>query len=137
MEGAKVKYVNYPLPSDGATLKLSVSTGKAALYVSTTVTTPNETFYESTITTSDYKDVYLDPSTLAGSATIYIAIVGLEASNAVILSASGGDSSTGMALACAVYIAYNCTIVNIELYLWSTTRSGSFINHKHRVADNI
>lgn len=98
----KVKYVNYPLPSDysGITLQANVSFGQCTVYGSTLVHTPNDALYDIKMTTSKWDDTYFHQEELSNSNTaekLYLAIESEANANCTItLRIEKGDSSTGI-----------------------------------------
>ena len=95
----QVEYINYPFnTSSGVTIKLTVISGKVAIYTSAIISTPNEAFYDAMVESGiGYADLYLSPAVLCNiSQTVYIAIVGGNSNSSISISVNNGDVSVGM-----------------------------------------
>ena len=97
----QIKHINFPITDQGITIKLHSHTGKATLYVSSTISTPSEAFYDAIIETDQWRDIYLTPKDLrnTSASTVYITIVGdkycTNNITNISVSATSGDESTG------------------------------------------
>lgn len=90
------KYFQFPFPSYGVTLQLTVSTGYVICYASDRYANPNqEQGYDWRVEVSSFADVFLDPSLLSRTpgTTIYVAIEGYNngASSTFTLGNTEGD----------------------------------------------
>ena len=97
LESGQLKHVNFPMSDDGITIRLYVHVGKAALYISSSISTPSEAFYNAVIETDEWGDIYLGPEDLctANADTVYVTIVGDSFTNVtnISVSAINGDAT--------------------------------------------
>ena len=99
LESGQLKHINFPMSDDGITIRLYVHVGKAALYISSSISTPSEAFYDAVIETDEWDDirVYLGPDDLctASADTVYVTIVGDSFTNVtnISVSAVNGDAT--------------------------------------------
>lgn len=87
-------YFQFPFPSYGVTIQLSVNVGYVVCYASDRYQNPNEAQgYDWRIEVSSYSDVFLDPSLISRSvgSTVYVAIEGTSTSNTFTLGNIEGD----------------------------------------------
>lgn len=106
------KYFQFPFPSYGVTLRLTVSTGYVICYASDRYANPNqEQGYDWRIEVSSFADVFLDPSLLSRTpgTTIYVAIEGYNngASSTFTLGNTEGDRR-GICELCKDTHFYSC-----------------------------
>lgn len=87
-------YFQFPFPSYGVTIQVSVSVGYVICYASDRYQNPNAVQgYDWRIEISSYSDVFLDPSLLSRpvGSTVYVAIEGSSTSNTFTLGNTEGD----------------------------------------------
>ena len=98
LESGQLKHISFPMSDDGITIRLYVHIGRAALYVSSSISTPSEAFYDAVIETDEWGEIYLRRSDLcnADADTVYVTIVSDELTNVTNISVStiNGDVST-------------------------------------------
>ena len=95
-------YFQFPFPTYGVTIQLSITSGTVVCYASDRYENPNEEQgYDWRVETSSYVDVFLDPSLLSYSAgsIVYVAIEGNAVSNTFTLGNMEGDRR-GITLIC-------------------------------------
>ena len=102
LESGQLKHVNFPISDEGITIRLYVHIGRAALYVSSSISTPSEAFYDAVIETDEWGEIYLGRSDLcdADADTVYVTIVGDKFTNLTDISVSAINGDVTGRLTC-------------------------------------
>ena len=96
LTAGEIKYYAVPFTTGGITLRLDVSVGYVACYVSDTIRNPGPGNYVWLINGTGYADGFIDPSQFGRSGTryIYIALVGGDPLNTCLLNSTVGNFSS-------------------------------------------
>ena len=91
-------YYNFPYPSEGATISLTVTSGSIVCYGSVTTRNPSGSDSTWAISSSGNDDLYLDPEQLSGITRhrAFIGIYGTSSTNTFTFTTFRGFPTSGM-----------------------------------------
>ena len=97
LTGGQWAYFNFPYPSEGITITLTVTSGTVNCYASLLNRRPHASNYTWTISTSGTNDLYLDPEIVTSviRSRVFVSIQGISSSNIFSLISVASFPSTG------------------------------------------